>query len=132
MRRSQPPSQKTMVGGASVIVEKELARDCASHPLVQAPTRARPEIPGGEGAPAEAGEGPKAQPAKERQRSPTERCWSEEPRHSWMARATWGWCQSTGCRGMATESHPESCPGRTTCHSDRSCDRDHDRDPQSQ
>jgi hypothetical protein len=25
------------VGGASIIVEKELARDCVSHPLVQGP-----------------------------------------------------------------------------------------------
>jgi hypothetical protein len=35
--RSQPPSQRLRWVGASVIVEKELARDCVSHPLVQGP-----------------------------------------------------------------------------------------------
>jgi hypothetical protein len=50
--------------------------------------------------------------------------WGEESRHPRMARATCGWCQSTGCRGMANESHPESCPGHPTCHCDHPCNRD--------
>jgi hypothetical protein len=56
--------------------------------------------------------------------------WGEESRHPRMARATCGWCQSTSCRGMATESHLESRPGHPTCHIDHPCDRGcgHDRD----
>jgi hypothetical protein len=63
-------------------------------------------------------------PEVERQRRPAERWWGEGPRHPRMARATCGWCQSTGCRRMATENRPESYPGRPTCHHVHSCDRD--------
>jgi hypothetical protein len=75
---------ETKVGGASIIMEKELARDCVSHPLVQGPTLAGLEAPGVEGAPAEAGEEPRAQFAMDHQRRPTERWWGEGPQHPRM------------------------------------------------
>jgi hypothetical protein len=61
------------------------------------------------GAPAEAGEEPRAQPAGKRQRRPAGKWRGEGPQHPRMARATCGWCQSTGFRGRATESHLETC-----------------------
>jgi hypothetical protein len=42
---------ETEVGGASVIVEKELARECTSHPLVQGPHMGWVEGPGRERSP---------------------------------------------------------------------------------
>jgi hypothetical protein len=44
-------------------------------------------------------------------------------RHPQTAQATCGWCQSTGCRQMATGNHL-SCLGRPPCHCVHSCDHD--------
>jgi hypothetical protein len=128
-RRHRSATQlETKVGGASVIV-KELARDCASHPLVQGP-------PHGLGRRPWKRKEPLLRLGRSRGRS---RRWSDKedllrgggargrgtrgwPGHMWM-------CQSTGCRRMAIENHLESYPGRPTCHRDHSCDRGRDRDP---
>jgi hypothetical protein len=90
------------------------------------PTRVEPKTLGGEGGPAEAGEVPRA-PPEERQRKPAEGRRGEGPRCPRTARATSGWCQSTGCRRMATGSRPGNGLGCRV----HSCDhgRDHDCDP---
>jgi hypothetical protein len=74
---------------------------------------------------------PRVLPEVERQRKPAEGWRGEGPRCSWMARATSGWCQSTGCRRMATGSHPVNGLGRPAGHRVHTCDHDrgHDRDP---
>jgi hypothetical protein len=119
------------VGGASVIVDKELVRDCVSHPLVQGPHTGGAGGPGRGRSPAVAGKVPRAPSEVERQRKPAEGWQGEGPRCPWMARATSGWCQSTGCRRMATGSHPVNGLGRPAGHRVHSCDhgRGHDRDP---
>ena len=73
---------------------------------------------------AEAGEEPRVPPGVQQQRRPAERRWGEGPRYPWTARATCEWCQSTGCRRMATESHPRSHHGLPTGH--RHCVRPYD------
>jgi hypothetical protein len=78
----------------------------------RAPTRTETEAPGEGGAPAEAGEEPRAQQAGKLQRRQAGRWRGKGPPHPRMAQATCGWCQSTGCRGRASESHLESCSGR--------------------
>jgi hypothetical protein len=62
-----------------------------------------------EEAPAEAREGAAEGGATKKT---VERWWGEGPSHPQTAQATCGWCQSTGCRRMTTENHPESYLGR--------------------
>jgi hypothetical protein len=71
---------------------------------------------------AEAREEPRVPPGVQRQRRPGERRWGEGPRHPWTARATCEWCQSTGCRRMATKSHHDLPTGHRHCV--RPCDRE--------
>jgi hypothetical protein len=70
-------------------------------------------------------------PGVQRQRRPAERRWGEGPRHPRTAWATCEWCQSTGCRRMATESHPMSHHGLPTGHRHcvHPCDRDRGYEP---
>jgi hypothetical protein len=119
------PVRPRWVGSASSWKRSWRKTACPTH-WSRSPTRAEPEAPGEGGAPAETGGEPRTQPVGERQRRPAERWWSEGPQHPRMARATCGWCQSTGCRGRATKSHPERCPGRPTGCCDHSCDRGRD------
>jgi hypothetical protein len=101
-RRSQPPSQRPRWAGPASSWRRSW-RETAR------PTRAGSEVPGVEGAPAEAREGATEGGAAKKT---VERWWGEGPRHPQTAQATCGWCQSTGCRRMATENHPESYLGR--------------------
>jgi hypothetical protein len=121
--RSQPPSQRLRwVGPASLWRRSWRETACPTH-WSRAPTRVGPEALGGEGAPVEAREVPRAPPEVERQRKPPEGWRGEGPRCPRMARATSRWCQSTGCRRMAIRSHSVNGLGRRV----HSCD--HDRDP---
>jgi hypothetical protein len=67
-------------------------------------------------------------PGVRRQRRTAERRWGKGPRHPWTARATCEWCQSTGCRRMATESRPRNHHGLPTGHRHCVCPCDHGRD----
>jgi hypothetical protein len=124
--RSQPSSQRPRwVGPASSWKRSWQETGRPTH-WSRAPTQAETEAPGVGGVPAEAGEEPRAQPAGKRRRRLGGRWQGEGPQHPRMARATCQWCQSTGCRGRATESHLESCSGRPTGRRGHSCDRSHD------
>jgi hypothetical protein len=124
--QSQPPSQRPRwVGPASSWKRSWQETGSPTH-WSRAPTQAETEAPGVGEVPAEAGEEPRAQPAGKRRRRLGERWQGEGPQHPRMARATCRWCQSTGCRGRATESHLESCSGRPTGRRGHSCDRGHD------
>jgi hypothetical protein len=129
--RSQPPSQRRRwVGPASLWRRSWQETACPTH-WSRVPTWVEPEALGGEGAPSKAGEVPRAPPEEEWQGKPAEGQRGEGPRCPRMARATSGWCQPTGCRRMATGSHPGNDPG---CGG-HSCDHDRDRDcdpPRSQ
>jgi hypothetical protein len=119
----QPPSQRLRWVGPASLWRSWRETACLTH-WSRAPTQVGPEALGGEGAPAEAGEVPRAPPEVERQRKPAEGWRGKGPRCPRTARATSGWCQSTGCRRMATGSHLVNGLGRCV----HSCDHGHDHD----
>jgi hypothetical protein len=120
---SQPPTQRPRwVGPASSWKRSWRETGRPTH-WSRAPTQTETEAPREGGAPAKDREESRAQPAGKRQRRPAGRWRGEGPPHPRMARATCGWCQSTGCRGRVSESHLESCFGRPTGLHDQSCDR---------
>jgi hypothetical protein len=86
--RSQPPSQRLRWVGPASLWRSWQETACPTH-WSRAPTRVGPEALGGEGAPVEAGEVPRAPPEVERQRKPPE-----------------GW-RGEGLRGRGARGRPE-------------------------